>query len=118
MSPLLKNKDAHIMVNDSHLPIPQVQDKNKRYTTRDIKWDDRARLFQHITGQPIKLIFHALDKNILKNLPILIDYVRMYENIYGTRIPHLKGKTVRRKIQHVEPVKIRSVPKNILDKYK
>ena len=25
---LLKNKDAHILVNDSHSPIPQAQDKN------------------------------------------------------------------------------------------
>ena len=42
----------------------------------------------------------------------------MAEDICGSRIPHLKGKTVRRKIQHVEPFKIKSVPKTILDKYK
>ena len=42
----------------------------------------------------------------------------MAEYIYGTRISHLKGKTVRRKIQHVEPVNITSVPQTILDKYK
>ena len=54
MRHLLKNKDAHIMVNDSHSPIPQVQDKNKGHTTRNIKRADCARQFQHITGKPIK----------------------------------------------------------------
>ena len=42
----------------------------------------------------------------------------MAENIYGTSTPHLKGKTARRNIQHVEPVNIPGVPKKILDKYK
>ena len=42
----------------------------------------------------------------------------MGEDSYGPSTPHLKGKTVRRKVQHVEPVKITSAPKNIIDKYK
>ena len=37
MRHILKNKDAHIMVNDSHSPIPQVKDKKKGYTARNIK---------------------------------------------------------------------------------
>ena len=44
--------------------------------------------------------------------------VRMAEDIYEPIIPQLKGKTVQRKVQHVEPVKITNVPKTILDKYK
>ena len=71
MRHLLKNKYAHILVNDSHSPIPQVQDKKERYTARDIKRADRARRFKNITGQKIKLILHAVDNNILQNLPIL-----------------------------------------------
>ena len=42
----------------------------------------------------------------------------MAEDIYGPSMPHLKVKTVRRKLQHVEPVRIKNVPKTILDKYK
>ena len=118
MRHLLKNKNVHILVNDSHSPIPQVQDKKERYNARDIKRADCARRFQHITSQPIKRILHAVDNNILQNLPILREDVRMTEDIYGPSIPHLKGKTVRCKVQHVEPTKIKYVPKTILDKYK
>ena len=42
----------------------------------------------------------------------------MAEDIYGPRTSHLEGKTVRRNIHHLGPVKITSVPKAILDKYK
>ena len=64
MRHLLKNKDAHIMANDSHYPIPQVQDKKKIYSARDIKRADRAKKLQHITGQSINPILHAVDKKI------------------------------------------------------
>ena len=110
MRHLLKNKDAHILVNDSHSPIPQVQDKKERYTTRDIKRADLARRFHHITGQPIKRILHEVDNKVLQNIPILQEDVRMAEDIYGTSITHLKGRTGRRKVQHGEPVRITSVP--------
>ena len=42
----------------------------------------------------------------------------MAEDIYGRSIPHLKGNTVRRKVQHVDPIKITNPPKTILYKYK
>ena len=95
-----------------------MQDKKKRYTTCNIKRADFARRFQNITGHLINLILNAVDNNILQNLPILWDDVRMDENIYGPSIPYLKGNIVRRKIQHVEPVKITIPPKTIMDKYK
>ena len=95
-----------------------MQEKKKGHTALDIKRADCARQLQNITDQQIKLILHAVDNNIPKNLPILQEDVGMAEDIYGTIIPHLKVKTVRCKIQHVEPVNITSVPKTILDKSK
>ena len=96
---LLKHKkNTHIMVNDSRYPIPQVEEKKKQYTYLDIKRDYCARWFHHINGQPIKLILHAVDNNILHNLPILREYVGMAEEIYGPSVPRLQGKTVHHNI--------------------
>ena len=78
----LKNKYAHIMVNDSHPPIPQVKDNKKGYTTRNIKRADRARQFCHITGKPIQKILHAVNNNTPNNLPILREDLGMAEDIY------------------------------------
>ena len=99
------------MVNDSRFPIPQVKENNNHYTTRDVKRDDSARQLQHIIGQPIKWILHAVDKNILQNIPILWEYFGMTEDIYGPSVPHLQGKKSHHKIQHVEPVMVTSTPR-------
>ena len=110
---LLNNKDAYIVLNDSHYPIPQLKNKKKEYTARDIKRYDCTRQFRHITGQPINQILHKIDNNILQNIPILREDFVMAEYMYVPRIPHLKLKTVWRMIQHVDHVKITSVNKKI-----
>ena len=43
MRHLLKKKYAHIMVNNLHYPITQVQDKKKGYTAYNIKRADCER---------------------------------------------------------------------------
>ena len=80
------------MVNYSYFPIPQLEEKKKQYTVRDVKRDDIARRLQHITVQPTNRILHAVDNNILQNLPILQEDVRMDEEIYGPSVPCLKRK--------------------------
>ena len=91
---------------------PQVEGNKKQYTDRDVKRDDCARQFQHINGQPINRILHAVDNNILQNIPIFREDDGMAKDIYGSSVPHLKGKTVQHKVQHVEPVMIPSFPKD------
>ena len=59
------------MVNNSHSPILQVEKNKKQYTTSDVKRSESTILFQHITDQLVKQILHAVDNNILQNLPIL-----------------------------------------------
>ena len=51
MIQLLKNKNnAHIIVNNSRSPIPQVEEKKKQYTARDVNMDDWARKLHRITS--------------------------------------------------------------------
>ena len=105
------------MVNDSLSPIPQVDEKKKRYTAHDLKRTDRARWLQNIIGQPIKRILNAVDDSVMQNLPILREDVGTYGSIYGTSVPHLQDKTVLHKIEHAEPVMLIIVLKEILEKY-
>ena len=80
------------MVHDSRSPILQVEEKKKRYTSCDVKRADSARQFQHITSQPINRILHAVDNNILQNLPIMREGIMMTEDNYGPSVPHFQGK--------------------------
>ena len=65
MRHLPKKKYTHIMVNNSHSPIPQVDYNKKIYTACDIKRADCARRLQNITGQPIKQTLHSVDNKIM-----------------------------------------------------
>ena len=78
--------------------------------------DDISRQFQHITGQSVKQILHAVDNKILQNLPIIREYVRVDEEIYGLSVIHLQGKTVNHKVQNVEPIIVPNAPKGIHDR--
>ena len=37
--------------------------------------------------------------------------------MYGPSVPHLQGKTVCHKVQHMDPVILPKIPKVILDRY-
>ena len=115
MRHLLKNNNnAHIMVNYSYCPIPQVEEKNKQYTVSAIRRADCASLLQNITIQPVKWILHEFDNNILHNIAILCEYFWMDEDVYQPSVPHLWGKKVRQNIHNVEPIIEKNVPRALL----
>ena len=89
-----QNKNMHIVLNESRSPIPQVEGKKKQYTAHYVKRYDCERQFQHINIQPINWVLHAVDNNIMQNLPILQVDVGMAEDIYGPSVPNFQGKTV------------------------
>jgi hypothetical protein len=93
-------------------------DKNKgRYSTRDMSRANNARRFQETTGASLQTILDIVDCKLLPNCPITRIDIKMAEDIYGTSIAHLKGKTVRKKGQHVT-FSIATLPIAIANKYK
>ena len=53
------------MVDNSRSQIPQIKEKNKQHTARNVKKADHARQFQHITVQPVNYILQGVDNTIL-----------------------------------------------------
>ena len=102
-------------MNYSHSLIPPVGEKSIHYTSHEVMRADGSRQLQNITNQPVKLILYAVDNNILQNTPIIWEDVGMTEEIYGTSVPNLQGKTLHDKVQHLEPIILPNLPKVILD---
>ena len=115
---LINKNNTHIMVKNSRFQITQVEEKNKHYTKCDIKRDDYAKWFQNSTGKQVKWILCAVDNNILQNLHILQEDVGIAKEIYRPSMPHFQGKTVRHKVEHIEPIMIPNLPKGINDRKK
>ena len=70
----LKNKYAHIMVNDSHPPIPQVKDNKKGYTTRNIK--DLI-----VQGNSATLLVNRYRKSFMQSIITPLITFQSYEKI-------------------------------------
>ena len=66
------NNNEHIMVNNSHFNITQMQEKKKHYTSHNVKRADSARKFQHITGKTVNRILQTVDNRILQTPPIIL----------------------------------------------
>ena len=115
-------KDAHLLANVATIGkkkgcvIRLVEENKKKYTDRDVGLADRARRFQELSCSSLATLLDVVDNNLLKNNPITRGDVKMAEDIYGTCVSNLQGKIVRKKVPQNE-VKIKMVPKSIMDKY-
>jgi hypothetical protein len=74
-----------------------IVNKNKvRYSARDVALADKARKFQETTGASLQTLLDIINRKLLPNCPITRADIKMAEDIYGTSVVHLKGKTARR----------------------
>ena len=88
-----------LLNNTDHLNpdnVPTVEENLKRYTQRQIKQAYVARYFQNSAGLSTSALLKMIDSGALKNSPIAREDVKTAQNIWGTSIAYLKGKTTRR----------------------
>jgi hypothetical protein len=72
-------------------------DRNKaKYTARDVTLADKARKFQETTGASLQTFLDIIDHKLLPNCPITRADIKIAEDIDGTSVAHLKGKTTRK----------------------
>ena len=89
-----------------------------KYTKRSVDQAKKAQQFQVMFNNiSTKKLFHMVDNNMVKGLPITRQDVKLAEEIYSPYKYALKGKTVNRKVDHVI-APITSIPKQILKEYK
>jgi Reverse transcriptase (RNA-dependent DNA polymerase)/Zinc knuckle len=106
------------MATKGSIFVNTVADNKSRYTRREIARADLARRLQQMIGRPSTHDYiNIVNKNLLLNCPVTAADIRAAEEIYGPDIGSLKGKTVRRKVDHVE-ADATTVPCSILTRYK
>ncbi|MDA3875508.1 MAG: reverse transcriptase domain-containing protein [Halothiobacillus sp.] len=91
-----------------------VKRQKSKYTRRQVQQADLARKIQNIIGRPgQRTMMDIATKHLLPNLPIDASDVAIAEDIYGSNLGSLKGKTPRRNNTHIS-TGISSVPPDIL----
>jgi hypothetical protein len=97
--------------------VNTVSDNKDMYTKLEVKAAARARHFQNIIMFPgSRELMDISDQHFLKNNPVQCVDIKDAENIYGTNVGSLKGKTVTRKGLTVAG-QITGVPPAIKQKY-
>ncbi len=98
--------------------VTTVDDIEANYTVRDYKHAGVARHLQNVIGRPSTRDFlNMVGSNLLPNCPITIKDIMTAEEIFGPNIGSLKGKTVRRKGDHVTTTRHCSVSIEILQRH-
>jgi hypothetical protein len=98
--------------------VTTVSDKKDLFTKRELQAAARARKVQNIIMFPsARQLLDISDKNELKNNPVQRADIKAAEDIYGSNLGALKGKTVTHKGVTVSG-QITGVPPAIKNKYK
>jgi hypothetical protein len=106
-----EEEDGTVLVNT-------VDENKKKYTNAAYKQAALARKLQNVIGRPSARAFlNIVDKNLLKDCPIVREDVLAAEDIFGPNLGSLKGKTVRQTGERVR-AEYDEIPKGIMERYR
>ena len=95
--------------------VISVKENHTKYTKRSVDQAKKARRFKVMFNNiNTNNILHIVDNNVMKDLPITRQDVKLAKEIYGPNIYALKGKTVNRKFDHVV-APVTYIPRQILE---
>ena len=107
----------HDMVNTQQVYITTVAENKQKYSQSDVKKADGVRTLQKVIGHPTaKQLSYLLDHHLIPDTPYTSQDVQRAEQIYGTDLGNLKGKTTRRNPPSVGQV-TQQCPNTIIEQY-
>ena len=114
---------ALVLVNEADLafsnsPVLTVRSKFEGFTKKQIQGAATARRLMGMIGAPSEREYQGLVRmNLLPNCPITHNDIVNAHNIYGPDLANIRGKTTRRKPEHVH-ADIVDIPQQILNNQK
>ena len=97
------------------LEVEIVLENKLKFSKQDVHKAELARALQHVAGHlSDKQLLEIAQKNQLKNSPITPRDVILMKEILGPSIPGLKGKTVLKQKDGVQP-NVVPMPKHVQD---
>ena len=107
----------HDMSNTQQIYITTVTENKQKYSQSDVKRADGVRTLQKVIGHPTaKQLSYLLNHHLIPNTLYTSQDVRRAEQIYGTDLGNLKGKTTRRNPPTVDQV-MQQCPDTITEQY-
>jgi hypothetical protein len=101
--------------NDGQVLVSTVEQRKDKYTNRAYLAAEKARKLQDTICRPSTLSYLDIVKNnLLLNNPVTREDIIAAEDLFGTNLGSLKGKTVRRATDHVAS-KYDGVPRSIME---
>jgi hypothetical protein len=107
-----EEQDGTVLVNK----VKTVEGNKKKCTKAACKQATLTRKLQNVIGRPLARSFlNIVEKNLLKDCPVLREDAPAAEDIFGPNVGALKGKRVRQNGERVRP-EYEDIPKHIMER--